>query len=477
MSRKKTPDSGHTDIHRRRVLKGLAAAAGSAALPGYVGESQAALPALPPPAQSGIDHIVVVMMENRSFDHFLGWVPGSNGGQKRQYPDKNGVLQNTFRLSTNPDYGWQACTKEDPSHSYSGGRKHYNNGLMNGYMQTVSSEGDLYPLGYYTGADLPFYKGVADNYTVCDRYFTGILSQTFPNRMYMHSGQTDRNNNTLPYAEQAPSTLPTIWDLLKAKGVSRRYYWHDLPFLGLWGPKYMPISPKFEQFLTDAAAGQLPSVSFIDPFFGASAGEGDGIARDDHPHADVRDGQVFLNQVYNALRNGPQWSRTLLIINYDEWGGFFDHVPPPLAPVSDVERNVIGNDGRLGIRVPCVILGPRARRAHVSKFQFDPNSILNMIRWRFGLGSLSVRDNTSLNLAYALDFANPPSTFAPRFNFVSPLTGFNSSCSTGLRLPLPEIITPQFLETILDPVQRQMVEHKLEQRSLITLARRTGWPV
>src|ERR1051326_8255285 len=130
MSRKHTPKSGKFDIRRRQVLTGLAAAAGAAALPDAITGAQAqTLPPLPKPEHSGIDHIVVVMMENRSFDHFLGWVPGADGRQAGQsYPDKDGVLHNTFRLSTNSDYGWQGCGKEDPDHSYSGGRKQYNGG-------------------------------------------------------------------------------------------------------------------------------------------------------------------------------------------------------------------------------------------------------------------------------------------------------------------------------------------------------------
>ncbi len=480
MSRKKPPSSGNFDHRRRKVLKGLAAAAGSAALPGYVGQASAALPPLPPPKKCGIDHIVVVMMENRSFDHFLGWVPGADGRQAGvQYPDKDGVMRSTFRLSTNPEYGWQGCGKEDPNHGYSGGRQHYAAGAMNGFLKTVDTPNDYFPLGYYTAADVPFFKGVADNYTIGDRYFSGILSSTFPNRMYIHSGQTDRNTNTLPYVQQQPSTLPTIWGLLQEKGVRCRYYYNDLPFLGLWGPTYMPISKPYQKFLVDAAAGTLQQFSFIDPFFGASAGEGMGIARDDHPTSDIRDGQAFLDQIYNALRTGPRWDSTLLIICYDEWGGFYDHVPPPVAPVSDAERTVVGNtDGRLGIRVPLAIIGPRARKKHVTHLQFDPNSILNFVRWRFGLGALSARDNTSLNLAYALNLDGLPTNLTPpKFNVEHRAAGFGSECSSGLHFPLPNPVSLEFLAKITDPVLRSEAEHRAELQSLLRLARDTGWPV
>lgn len=485
MSRK---GKGPGRLTRRHFLGGLAAAGGSLILPGCnnstaIGPNGGPSPnpmngALPNPADSGIDHIVVVMMENRSYDHFLGWVPGSDGVQAGlKYRNIEGAEVETFRLSEDPAYGWQGCGWADPAHGYGDGRAHVNGGAMDGWLLTEATSTnpqDKFPVGYYTADDLPFFKGVADNFTVCDRYFSGILSSTFPNRVYMHSGQTDRNTNTLPYAQQEPSTLPTIWDLMIGTGVDCRYYFSDLPLLGLWGPKYLDISTKYEQFLIDAAAGMLPAVSMIDPFFGFSAGESPyGISRDDHPQADVRDGQAFLAEIYNALRASSQWENTLLIINYDEWGGFYDHVVPPFGPVSDAERDLIGNDGQLGIRVPCVLLGPRVRRQHVSHIQFDSSSILNLIRWRFGLGGLSVRDNTSLNMALALDFANL-NTDAPDFNVPTSLTGFGTECQTGLPFPLPNAGS-LLTDPGLTPSQRSLIEHRMQWDSLRQLAEATGW--
>mgnify|MGYP001618784172 CR=1 FL=1 len=326
MSKNKPPPHSPFNPSRRRFITGVAGAAGSLALPGCgnsivtgaaPGPSPtpnpggSALGAPPNPAESGIDHIVVVMMENRSYDHFLGWVPGGDGIQEgAQYADNDGQMHSTFRLATDPDYGFQGCGKEDPAHGYETGRVQFNNGRNDGFLKTVGTPGDLFPIGYYTAEDVPFFKGAVENFTVCDRFFSSILSSTFPNRVHLQSGQTDRNNNTLPYAQQAPSTLPTIWDLLAEAGVSAQYYFSDLPILGLWGPKYLPISTKYETFLVDAALGNLASVSYIDPFFGASVGESPaGISRDDHPNADIRDGQAFLDEIYNALRNSPQWEK------------------------------------------------------------------------------------------------------------------------------------------------------------------------
>jgi phospholipase C len=252
---------------------------------------------------------------------------------------------------------------------------------------------------------------------VLDNYFCGIMAETYPNRFYMHAAQTDRLVNG-----SATSTLPTIWSRLEEKGLSGRYYFSDLPFLGLWGTRYTNISKPFAQFLTDAAAGDLPNVAFIDPHF---EDEGSGTSQDDHPHADIRNGEVFLNQIYDAVRNSPNWSKTILIINYDEWGGFYDHVSPPLAPIPPATAAAGDTDGRLGFRVPCVVISPYARRNFIAHGQYDHTSILKMIEWRFGLPPLTIRDQTANNLADALNFATPDVS-TPAFNV--PTGPFGGPC-------------------------------------------------
>jgi len=467
------------DPRRRRVLAGMASAL---VLPGCApgGDSDPASVdprigegALPNPEDSGIDHIVQVMMENRSYDHMLGWVPKSNGIQNQTFLDKNGVPVDTFHLASDPAYGYQGCGWEDPNHGYGGGRTHLNGGAMDGFLQTVDNPADHFPVGYYNAEDVLFYKGVAENFTICDNYFHGILSSTFPNRMYIHAGTTDRNSNTLPWAQQDPSELPTIWDLLKAKGLEGRNYFSDLPLTGLWGTKYAEITKPFEQFLIDAKNGTLPAVSYFDPNFGFSVGESPaGVSRDDHPQADIRDGQVYLTEIYNALRASRNWERTLMIVTYDEWGGFFDHVAPPVGPVGGVEATF--NDGLLGFRTPCVILGPRAKRGHVSHFRFDPGSVLNLIRWRFGLGSLCARDDWSHNMAMALDFKNPPNFDAPAFGQLSP--GSTPSLSRGLPFGAPcfNYLTNQLPGTPEAVAQREWLSHQAELRPLYEMSKAAG---
>src|ERR1700678_2085048 len=290
-------------VNRRDFLR--RAAAGMASAAAFAGKSSLAsaqtAAALPDPADSGIEHIVVVMMENRSFDHLLGWLPGANGQQAGlAYLDKKGEAHPTHRLTT-----FVGCSHPDPDHSYAGGRSEYDGGQMDGWLQTTTN--DTFSIGYYEEADLPFFAGLARNFTTLDNYFSSILSSTTPNRIFQHAAQTDRLTNTLDL-----STLPTIWDTLAVAGVSHKYYYSNVPFLALWGTKYLGISALFADFLADAKSGNLPAVSFVDPRFTILD---DGFGNDDHPHADVRAGEAFLGQVYRALTGGPGWENTLLIIN------------------------------------------------------------------------------------------------------------------------------------------------------------------
>lgn len=348
------------------------------------------------------------MMENRSFDHFLGWVPGANGRQAGQtFHDANGNPQQTHRLV--PD--WQGCGLADPPHGYYDGRIDVNGGKMDGFLHAEST-GDTFPVGYYTADDLPFYAGCAQKWTICDSYHSGILASTQPNRMYIHCGQTDRT--TTGSGLPATSTLPTIWDAASAAGVKAGYYFNNLPYTAIWDAKYLGITKLYSQFAIDAAAGNLPSISYVDPFFYESGL--DDLCNDDHPFADVRNGQAFLNGIYDTLRSAPTWGKTLMVVCYDEWGGFFDHVVPPYMPVSGVERNVVGNDGQLGIRVPCILIGPRAKQGHVDSTLFEPNSILKFMEWRWNLTPLGVRSAVTNNIAYALDFSDSPRTDAPAFS-------------------------------------------------------------
>ena len=411
------------------------------------------LASLPSPEESGIEHIVVVMMENRSFDHYLGWLPNADGMQAGlTYLDGAGVAHQTHPLA--PDF--TGCTHPDPDHSYEGGRVQYDGGTMDGFLR--SGNNDDYAIGFYVEEDRAFFNGLARNYTTLDHSFCSILGPTFPNRFFLHAAQTDRLANLL-----LPTALPTIWDRLLAAGVSAHYYYSNVPFLIFWGNKYFlngvtsPV-PNIGSFLSNATNGTLPAVSFVDPAFtGFSA---PGTTNDDHPPADIRLGERFLAQVFQAVSSGS-WANTVLIVTYDEWGGFFDHVAPPRAAAanvaSDVDQDQVNGKTLLGFRVPTIIASPFSRGEpddpKVKGMTFDHTSVLKMIEWRFGLDPLTARD-ASLdvqNLARALNFhhtdatvpALPPPPAQPPFSdCTQPLATDSSSASLALTNRLSDSRNP-----------------------------------
>jgi phospholipase C len=224
----------------------------------------------------------------------------------------------------------------------------------------------------------------------------------------MHAAQTPVLHNSEVTTAQ---TVPTIWDLLADAGVSGKYYYSDLPFLLLWGDKYLPIAHSYAEFLLDAAAGQLPAVSFLDPRFQS---EELGTSGDDHPHGDLRAGDAFLAEAFHAVARGPSWASTVFVITYDEWGGFFDHVAPPRSvAANDVDPPDDDGNVLLGVRVPVIVASPWSRaggRPRVRSQLFDHTSILKLIEWRWRLPNLTLRDAPTSNvgnLAHALDFRRP----------------------------------------------------------------------
>jgi phospholipase C len=431
---------------RRDFLKGAAGLVG-ASLVGAAGPAVADTLArsspgklgTPVPGRLGIDHVVVVMMENRSFDHFLGWVPGANGigvspdGRVTDpgryddfsYSDASGQRHAIYHTDV-----LNACGQRDQDHGYVGGRVQWNGGRMDGFLADTNNT--TYALSYYLAAQRPFMSQLVLNYTTCDNYFCSYLGPTWPNRFFQHSAQTDRlEDSTAPDGsalEVSPTAISAIWDQLNGlDGPSGRYYFSDLPFVAFWGQKYLPISAQYPQFLADCAAGTLPNVAIVDPRF---EDEGSGTSGDDHPLSDLRAGDAFLSEVFHAVASGPAWARTVLVINYDEWGGFFDHVPPPLlAPGNqyiDTKDVVRGPGGIIekvlgGFRVPCVIASPFTKgdpdRPRVVSTMFDHASVLALIEANWGLRPLTPRDasipsdrsspESLSNLGYALDLHHP----------------------------------------------------------------------
>jgi phospholipase C len=299
------------------------------------------------------------------------------------------------------------CPKNGPDHSYAGSRQEYNGGAMDGWLKTGLN--DLFCIGYYQEADIPFYAALARNYTTCDHYYSSFLGPTFPNRLFMYTGQTDRLDNAVMI-----STLTTIIDRLLSAKVSFGYYYGNTPFVALWAGQYIGVSHMHSEFFAAAAAGTLPAVSFVDPIYTLFD---DGTGTDDHPHADIRKGDLFLHDIFSAIANGPAWSSTIVVVNFDEGGGFFDHLAPPRATAGNsVDTDLVNGQALLGFRLPVVVASPwtlgSAINPRVNSLLFDHTSVLKLIEWRWGLNTLSPRDaGTDItNLVNALNFTNPVTT-------------------------------------------------------------------
>ncbi len=399
----------------------------------------------------GVEHVVILMMENRSFDHFLGWLPGADGRHDLVFEATDGSSYRNYPLA--PDF--QGCGYSDPDHSWEGWLVQHNRGKMDGFLRRPTVPADnpgvklaaanTFPIGYYTNLnpdrsrkavpDLPVIGALAEHYTVLDRYFCSFAGETFPNRFYQHAAQTDRDHNSFDI-----STLPTIWDQLSPvpnkKGIpTGGYFFSDLPILALWGKKYQPFWHKFERgdtdvlgvpvktrpFLETVAEGRLPNVSLIDPAFDF---EGDGTSADDHPLADIRLGERFIADAYHALDKAGYLDTTVFIVTFDEWGGFYDHVLPPTV-IDDTNPKHVNHSGdgkkptdghlvpdyrQLGFRVPAIVVSNLARRGRVVRQgPFEHTSSLKLIETTFGLHPLTARDKHALNLGRVLDsHPHPP---------------------------------------------------------------------
>ncbi len=362
--------------------------------------------ALPSPRNMPIDTFCVLMMENRSYDHYFGWYEKGDGRNHLRYPDGHGGFGKTHRLA--PDF--QGCGFEDPDHSWHGGRVQYDRGRLDGFL--IAS--DAYALGYYLEQDIPFIPHAAKAFTLYDRYFASLLGPTWPNRLYMHSAQCGGRKSNDGVADALNQGLlgdglyrwETIWDRCLQAGVSCAYYVSDQPFIGVFGKRFVPIVRPASQFAADAAAGRLPHVSFVDPPF-LDGGGGHGLSGDEHPHGDIRIGQAFMSEIVHAFMSSPQFRRGALFINYDEWGGFFDHVAPVLVPDDRSSRKLSDNFGITGFRIPGVVVSPYARAGEVSHMTVTHESILKLISYRFDLGYLTKRHRYASNIGHSLDWKHP----------------------------------------------------------------------
>src|SRR3954449_11120858 len=365
---------------------------------------------LPRPRNMPVDTFVVLMMENRSFDHYLGWLPNADGMQAGlSYVDQNGKTWQTRRLA--PD--WQGCGHPDPDHSWDGGRGQLNGGACDGFLKTGNDE---FAISYYEEKDLGFIPAAAKTFTTFDHFHCSLMAATLPNREYMHAATSygEKDNNLPPqthYQTGFPDT--TIWASLAAKGISNRYFYTDIPVTALWGAPGLARSGNIAEYYERCATGTLPQVSFVDPNFAGSVGEGPGLSGDEHPHGDVRTGQAFMADVAHAFMESPQFKRGALFITYDEWGGFFEHVAPPRVPDLRNSPDINADYGLMGFRIPTIAVSPWVRRNHVEHTLYGFESILKFISYRFGIAPLNTRVAHANNIGRSFGWRHKPRLEVP----------------------------------------------------------------
>jgi phospholipase C len=352
-----------------------------------------------------IDHFILLMLENRSFDHYFGTMEGVDGiPEGFTMPDANGDPVAPFHET-------RYCI-EDVRHGWNDSHVQYNEGANDGFVVNNDPNGAR-ALGYFTEEDLPFYHDLYKTFAMSDRHFCSMLGPTWPNRMYYMAGTSFGFTNNQPVAtsEFYDSRPHHVFDALDQAGVEWRLYFSDLPTpIGLF-PAMLPrvdTSRTIDTFLRDLEDGDLAPVTYLDPSFTAGVEQ-----TDEHPPASPQFGQAFVKMIVEALMQSEFWSRSALIITYDEHGGFFDHVPPPpaCAPDDHEPRSPAGTPyrfDRLGFRVPLVVVSPYAKAGYVSHQTTDLTSVLRLVATRFGLPALTKRDANAWPLLDMFDFENPP---------------------------------------------------------------------
>lgn len=328
------------------------------------------------------DHIIVLMMENRSFDHVLGYLKLELG---KAVDGLTSDMSNTFKGKT---YAVHRLTDtsfsggEDPCHSGACVAEQLsgtNAGFVSNFAGTYPDADLGLVMGYYNDASLPVYDLLAKRFCICDRWFCSVNGSTWPNRLYSLAGRAagSKDNKTVPLY-----SLPTFVRHLEKRRVSWNWYAFDASTLRLVDPQFRlgkldhfhwVKHPTKRSFLRDAAAGTLASVSWIDPNFSDFGFSGN----DDHPPSDLKHGQELILEIVHAVATGPKWDKTLLVIVYDEHGGFFDHVTPETAEDDNPKFR------SYGLRVPAFIVSPWVTPGSVSSVTFDHTSLIKTILLRF----------------------------------------------------------------------------------------------
>ncbi len=377
------------------------------------------LPFPEPTAQdyAKLKHIVIFVQENRSMDNYFGML-----GQYRRNLGLSGTFddlplsKSLLDMSGHPvePYHFGTVCHENLSPSWDESHYDVNGGKMDRFMLTTGSvPSTIDPdgtraMGYYDWHDLPYYYELASQFATSDRFFSSILANTIPNRMYLFAGTSFGHVRPDP----APSggwPVTTIFDKLTAAGIPWRYYYQDNSvYLAEWqtwqrdAGKVFPISQYYTDVQNDAT---FPSVVFIE-----RAGK---IGLDEHPLNNIQKGAANTKKILDALMMSPSWGSSAFIFTFDEGGGLYDHVPPITVPKPDNiapmlnSSDLPGDFNQSGFRIPLIVISPWARRQYVSHTPLELTAILKLVEKRFGVTPLTQRDSNSPGMGEFFDFSNP----------------------------------------------------------------------
>jgi phospholipase C len=336
-----------------------------------------------------IKNVVIVLQENHTFDNYFGIYPGSDGiiGKEICLPETKG--------SSSPcvsPFHETSLTPVDMNHNWKSAHADYNGGKMGGF---VYSEGSKETMAYYERADIQRYYKAADNYTLCDKYFTSVMSESAPNHLFLVAGTSGGIID-----DNVPATLnfPPIFQQLDQKAISWKVYgftkWYEsFDYIRMNPTKKVSNFASSHSFSSDLKNGDLAQVSWI---VGAPGG-------DEHPPANIQAGENSVaDDIVNGIGASEYWNSVAVFVTWDDYGGFYDHVVPPQV-----------DQFGYGFRVPCLIISPYSRVGFLDNVVNDHTSILRFVEDNWALSPLSSRDSNANNLLEAFDFTKPARSFIP----------------------------------------------------------------
>jgi phospholipase C len=388
-----------------------------------------------------IKHIVVLMMENHSFDNVLGMVSQEVPGRPRVdgLTHKHGRLTNFNRdAQGHRVFAARAaspCPDGNPLQSWNASHESWDNGRNDGF---VKASGPI-AMQVWDKRHLPFTYSLARHFPMGQRYFSSVLAQTYPNRRFFFTGTASGTIATNGATFTIPAANGTIWDRLDAHRIDWAVYYQNLPswlivpgsFTSARASRQRP----FPRFAGDVAAGRLPQFTFLDPDYDTTSEE--------YPQ-DIQVGERFVAQVVRTLMKAPTWKHTALFITYDEHGGYYDHVPPPRAIKPDSIAPILstgdapGAYDRYGFRVPLLVVSPWARANYVSNVVQDHTSILAFMQRKWNLPAMTLRDANAQPMTDYFDFRKPAFAGPPTLPAAPALgPGIGECHALGLTPPLP----------------------------------------